>query len=300
MLTCAQIWSDSIAEYVGRLNQPWFAGDFEPLRRLLLHFVTQDPTRFVVAVAADEPARVVGFGSANLRGSVWFLGMLFVLPPFQGAGVGRVMLDAILPPLAERGPHGITLGTATDSVQPISNALYSLYGMVPRVPAFNLVGRPARRDALPGSPAGVRMHETAWADETAIAREATEIDVIDGALLGFAHPNDHAFLRSEGRRRFLARSESGQLLGYGYAAPSGRIGPIAAVDATLLAPVTAHMIRTVPAPGAYATWIPGSADELFVALLRAGLRIESFPALFLWDRPIADFSRYVPINLALL
>jgi hypothetical protein len=59
-------------------------------------------------------------------------------------------------------------------------------------------------------------------------------------------------------------------------------------------------METVRAPGAYATWIPGAADELFATLLRAGLRFESFPALVLWTRPFADFSRYVPINLALL
>ena len=89
-------------------------------------------------------------------------------------------------------------------------------------------------------------------------------------------------------------------MGYGYIAPSGRIGPIAALDARLLAPIAVDLIERVTPPGAYTTWVPGATDELFVTLLRAGMRFESFPALYLWDRPIADFSRYVPINLALL
>ena len=177
---------------------------------------------------------------------------------------------------------------------------------MPRLPVFNLVGRPDRPDALPAIPTGVRIHETTWSDAadttepTNPAAEARGIAAVDTATVGQAHPEDHAFLAAEGRRRFIARSERGEMLGYGYIAPSGRFGPIAAIDASLLAPIAAHLITTVRAPGAYATWIPGDADDLFVTLLRAGFRFESFPALLLWNRPIADFTRYVPINLALL
>jgi hypothetical protein len=35
-------------------------------------------------------------------------------------------------------------------------------------------------------------------------------------------------------------------------------------------------------------------------LLRAGFRIDSFPCLICWDRPVADFSRYIPISPGLL
>jgi ribosomal protein S18 acetylase RimI-like enzyme len=292
MLECAHVWSDSIEDYVRRLNQPWFAGDLEPLRRLLAHCLTTDPERFVVAVAGDAPDRIVGFGEATVRGDVWFLGMLFVLPKFQGAGVGRRLLEAILP-----AGEPVRLATATDSVQPISNALYPKYGMVPRLPLFNFVGRPDRPEAFGELPSGVTIVE--GVAETA-ERDDADIAAIDEAILGHARPADHAFLVSERRCRFLARSDQGDALGYGYIAPSGRFGPVAAVDPALLAPLVGQLVTSVRAPGAYASWIPGAAEDLFVALLRAGFRLESFPALFLWDRPIGDFSRYVPINLALI
>jgi GNAT superfamily N-acetyltransferase len=300
LLTCTQIWSSGIEDYVRRLNQPWFSGDAEPLRRLLAHFLATDPERFWVATAGNHgPGHgVVGFGSATLRDVTWFLGMLFVLPDFQGRRVGRGLLERVMPPPQER--EAVALGTATDSVQPISNALYSQYGMVPRLPVFNFVGRPERPDALPGLPAGVRITETDWTAEATGGSEQTAIAAIDAASLGYAHPQDHAFLQAEGRRRFIARSERGESLGYGYIAPSGRFGPIAAIEPPLLAPITAHLLTAVRPPGAYATWIPGAADELFVMLLRTGFRFESFPTLLLWNRPFADFSRYVPINLALL
>ncbi len=297
LVACTQIWSVAIEAYVRRLNQPWFAGDMEPLRRLLAHFLATDAERFWVAVDPATDERVVGFGSATLRGDSWFLGMLFVLPELQGRGMGRMLLERVMPSSGAGAPATHAMGTATDSVQPISNALYSQYGMVPRLPVFNFVGRPERPDALPPLPAGVRITEstpdTRAADTAAVA-------AIDATALGREHPQDHAFLETEGRRRFIARAERGAALGYGYIAPSGRFGPIAATEPALLAPLTGHLLATVRAAGAYASWIPGAADELFVSLLRSGFRFESFPALLLWNRPFADFSRYVPINLALM
>jgi hypothetical protein len=210
------------------------------------------------------------------------------------------MLEAILPPESDLRKGELALGTATDSVQPVSNALYVRYGMAPRVPIFNVVGRPRRLDGFPPMSPGITIAETVWTEQRAVANEAPGIDAIDVAVMDHPHPADHAFLRAEGRRRFVARSADGTVEGYGYIAPSGRFGPIAAREASLLAPIAGHLLGNVNPPGAYATWVPGTADELFRSLLRAGLRIEAFPALLLWDRPIGDFSRYVPINLALL
>ena len=54
--------------------------------------------------------RVVGFGSANVRGATWFLAMLFVDPAEQARGIGRRA------PGADDGwaPTGSLCGTATD------------------------------------------------------------------------------------------------------------------------------------------------------------------------------------------
>ena len=55
--------------------------------------------------------------------------MLFVSPHVQAAGVGRALLAQVMPEPAT----GMSMATATDSAQPISNALYSRYGIVPRI-----------------------------------------------------------------------------------------------------------------------------------------------------------------------
>ena len=54
-------------------------------------------------------------------------------------------------------PHGDTSAraTATDSAQPISNALYASYGLVPRMPFLNLIGLPERPEAFEPLPSGV-------------------------------------------------------------------------------------------------------------------------------------------------
>ena len=60
-------------------------------------------------------------------------------------------------------------------------------------------------------------------------------------------------------------------------------------------------VRPDSAPaGAFSAWVPGAAGAAVATLLAAGLRLEDFPALVCWDRPFADFERYVPITLAVL
>jgi hypothetical protein len=127
-----------------------------------------------------------------------------------------------------------------------------------------------------------------------------ELDDLDRDVAGFVHPQDHAYLRREGRLGWLLRDPSGALAGYGYVAPSGRISPIAVRDARLLAALTGHLLVAHEPPGASAVWVPGSSDGAFGTLLGAGLRLEGFPILFGWTRPFADFSRYLPISPGLL
>ena len=55
---------------------------------------------------------LVAFGSAVVRERIWYLSMLFVLPEFQGAGLGRGVLARLLPT-----DDGMARATATDSVR---------------------------------------------------------------------------------------------------------------------------------------------------------------------------------------
>jgi GNAT superfamily N-acetyltransferase len=305
--TCTEIWRESINDYTRRLNQPDLQAETGPLLRLYTHLQATDPERFVVAIQPDEAAGrarsdgIVAFAAALQRERLWFLSMCFVRPRIQAAGVGRRLLAEVGPrPTDATAGAPTARATATDSAQPISNALYASVGMVPRVPLLNLIGLPERPEAFGALPSGVSPIPF-----DVLAREdheklATTVDALDRDALGVAHPVDHAYLRRESRRGWLYRGPDGATLAYGYATEAGRIGPVASRDADLLAPILGHLSSAVEPRGAFAIWAPGTADRAVVAALQAGFRLEPFPILLCWDRPFADLSRYLPISPGLL
>jgi hypothetical protein len=296
LVACAGIWRDSINDYTRRLNQPDIPDDLAAILRLYGHLHATDPDGFVVAerTTDGDPPAVVAFASSVRREDLWFLSMLFVLPDVQAAGLGRGLLAKVMPP-----PGSAGLATCTDSVQPISNALYASLGIAPRMPLVRLVGL-AERDGLPPLPAGIRAVPFHALDGAASAHLDDEVTAIDRATAGFEHLADHALVRAEGRTGFLFVDGAGQTVGYGYASEAGRVGPVAVLSPELLAPVLGHLVTTVMPRGAFGIWVPGAAGETMTALLRAGFRIDGFPCLVCWDRPIVDFSRYVPISPGLL
>ena len=285
---CEAVYRAGLNSYLGPLGFPEIPAENPGLRRLHGHTMATDPDRFWLAARGDQ---VVAFGSAVVRGPVWFLSMLFVDPAEQARGLGRALVQRLLPDPA----HVPTLATATDSAQPISNGLYASLGIVPRLPLLNLVGRPREDHDLPPLPAGIRAEPMAGR-----ASEAAAIAALDRAVLGFEHPQEEAFLSSDGRMGFAFRDGTGSLLGYGYASEAGRIGPVAVAGQALLAPALGYLLTAVQPRGASSVWLPGAATDAVVAALRGGLRIESFPVLLCWNRQFADFTRYLPISPGLL
>lgn len=307
---CADIWRSSINDYIGRLGQVEIGSDTGPLIRLYAHLAATDPERFVVGTRARPETgeeQVVAFAAAVVRERLWYLSMLFVAPDIQAAGVGRALLARVMPEPEPTGDGagdaitGTSMATATDSAQPISNALYATYGIVPKLPLMNLIGLPDHPEAFGALPSGV----TAVGFEAVVSTDghealATAIDDLDRDTVGVAHPIDHRYLRSESRRGWLYRGPNGGPVGYGYATEAGRVGPIAVRDAELVAPIIGHLTRAVMPRGAFALWLPGSADRAVTAALKAGFRLDQFPVLLCWDRPFGDFSRYLPISPGLL
>jgi GNAT superfamily N-acetyltransferase len=305
---CARIWRESINDYGGRLNLPDVPDDLGPILRLYAHLRSTDPDGFVVAERSDAGGQraIDAFAIALRRDRLWFLSMLFVLPQAQGRGLGRALLGAVLPPDdADASPPGWR-ATATDSAQPISNGLYASLGMVPRIPLFRMVGLPDRAEAFPRLPDGIDVVPFGEIDQIdgsgglGSAALAAEVAALDREIVGVERAADHAFLVSEGRQGFLYHDGTGAAVGYGYTSESGRVGPIAVRDAALLDAVVGHLVTVVRPRGAFGVWVPGSAGPAVVSLLRAGFRFDGFPVLLCWDRPFADFSRYVPISPGLL
>jgi GNAT superfamily N-acetyltransferase len=301
LATCAAIWRVALNDYMGRLNLPEIPDDLAAIVRLYGHLQAFDPDGFVVAerVAPDGEPRIVAFVSGIRRDPLWFLSMLFVMPEAQGGGLAKALLRRVMP-----ADTSVALATCTDSAQPISNALYASLGMVPRIPLLRLVGLPDRANELPPLPAGVtplRFNAVADGSGDGLGPAALddEIAALDRATLGVEHRVDHEFIRAEGRIGFLYLGPDGRPLGYGYASEAGRVGPVAVDDPGLLTPVIGHLLMAIAPRGAFGIWLPGPGPAM-PALLRAGFRIDGFPVLICWNRPFADFSRYVPISPGLL
>lgn len=302
LAACADIWRVGIDDYYGRLNQPALPTENAAIVRLYAHLRSTDPERFVAAVVPDPDStggeRIVAFASAIMRDRLWFLSMLFVLPEAQGRGLGRALLAQVAP----TADAATFRATATDSVQPVSNALYASLGIVPRVPLFNLIGLPERPEVFGSLPSGltaVPFEELAGGSDhggDGHARLAGWVDALDAETLGATHPIDHRFLRLEGRRGWMYLGPAGEPVAYGYAGEAGRLGPVAARDEALVAPILGHLTGAVTPRGAFALWVPGTSDRALVASLQAGFRIEQFPVLLCWDRPFADLARYLPTS----
>jgi GNAT superfamily N-acetyltransferase len=317
--TCAAIWRESLNDYLGRLAQAEIPDDLAPILRLYAHLHATDPATFLVAEApapgghgptgerpAGERPPIDAFVVVVRRDTLWFLSMLFVRPAAQARGLGRALLAAAAPDGSDAtgsdaaGPRA----TATDTAQPISNGLYASLGMVPRIPLFRLVGLPVRDGAFDPLPAGV---EAVAFDDVGDAADglgrsalAAELDALDRDAAGFSRRVDHGFHAREGRIGFLFRDGDGRAVGYGYSSEAGRVGPIAVRDGSLLGPVVGHLVHAVRPRGAFGLWVPGTAGEAIVPLLRAGFRFDGFPVLLCWDRPFADFARYIPMSPGLL
>jgi ribosomal protein S18 acetylase RimI-like enzyme len=317
---CAAIWRTALNDYLVRLALEPIPDDLGPILRLYAHLLATDPESFLVAerVDGDCGRRVGAEGNAQLdafiavvrRDRLWYLSMLFVLPDAQARGLGRRLLDAVWgnESAGEDGGNAPARdgfrATATDSIQPISNALYASLGIVPRMPLFRFVGRADRPAALPPLPPGVDVaaFEEIRADGDGIGSSALagELNALDGEVLGFERAVDHAFLAREGRRGYLYCDRSGAALGYGYTSEAGRVGPVVVGDRDLLGPVVGHLVTAIQPRGAFGIWVPGAAEGAVVPLLHAGFRIDGFPTILCWDRPFADWSRAIPISPGLL
>jgi GNAT superfamily N-acetyltransferase len=198
------------------------------------------------SIVAEQEGALLGFGASWQRDEHWFLASLFVDERAQGRGVGPELLDAVWGAAARRR-------TITDSIQPISNALYGRRGLIPATPILRFTGRSQIADA--------ELQPT-----------GADVAAIDLAAYGFDRAADHAYWERHARRTTWPHA-------YSYAFPGGSIGPVAGIDAASAARALAAELAR--AEGEVRLQIPGSSRALVEVALGAGLRIDPVPGLLL-------------------
>ncbi|TAL10194.1 MAG: N-acetyltransferase [Chloroflexota bacterium] len=248
-----RVFSNAEGDLLRRHGFAWSDPPLDAVAPTLGHLLDHDPGRCFVAETGGE---IVGFTAAFVRGDRWFLAALFVDPATQGRGIGRTLFG-----LAFEGAPRRRI-TITDSIQPVSNALYGRHGLLPATPMLGFVGTGVQPAAVAG------LENVTVADETLAA--------LDEQAYGFDRAADHMFWARQALR--TAWSREGQPVAVSYAWPSGRIGPILGLDGASAADALRMELRANPTG-----WIeiPGTSWALVEAALAARMRLDAPPGLLL-------------------
>lgn len=241
-------------------------------------------------LVAEGDGGISGFGSAFTRSSVTYLGQLFIHPGRQSGGVGRALLQTLMP---DDGLSRVTV--ASSDARAIS--LYVRHGMIPLWPMFDV-------HASATSLRGLVSHSV---DVVQADADDPEIVRADAAIGGRVRPEDHDFWVQHRAGLPLWFERAGKRIGYGYlqvlsrsaTADPGtaniRIGPLGAYDPSdslgcLLAAVRlsrehgSTLRILVPGPHPALRW-------LFDMGFHIGDQETFFTSI---EPPIMDSRRYIP------
>jgi GNAT superfamily N-acetyltransferase len=251
---------------------------------------------------AIEDGRPIGFSVGYVRGELWFLSDLFVLPEAQGKGVGAELLNRCLRGGLERGARIRAVASSNDNS---ARVLYIRAGMAPRFPLMTLQGPARALIDLPAAIAKVRQVEPSKAS-------IRKLGDLDEMIWGHRRAAEHRFWLDEYKFTCLAIvDKSGAMLGYAYYSTaasrppwdcvSRRIGPAAArtprVQLSLLRAIGDAFGRD--ADDRVEVQIPGINMSALTVLLGAGFRIDHV-GQFMSSRSFGKFDRYVPSGGTLL
>lgn len=195
-----EIMQTALAEVARRLGEE--AKPLDPTRRdrtvaVLRHFIATDPEGCWVAFQGEE---MVGMATAIRRGGLWGLGLLFILPQAQGAGIGRALLDA-----CARYAEGRECKMIMTSTDPKATRTYAAHGLDVH-PAMIATGMVDVSRLLPAQ--GVRAGSQS---------DLPLVDEVDVAVRGGSRAIDVEFLLAQGATLSVIDETSGR--GYAVQAP---------------------------------------------------------------------------------
>jgi GNAT superfamily N-acetyltransferase len=243
----------------------------------------EEPDGFFVA---EDAGRVVGAAFSWVRGTSWFLSHLFILPEYQGQGIGKGLLKRTLEYCTKAGAtHRAVI---TMAFNPASIAIYLGNGMYPieniylmRASNISKGEDIERNDAVSYE----RIEPAFW--------RSGDLSHIDMEVLGMSRMRHHQyFLQDRDAPCYLFRHSS-QVVAYGYLWPDGRIGPVAALNEApydvILKTIIGLARKSCPV---LTMMVPGSNRVAMEVAIAHGFSI-ILPYLILTSQPFGAWDRYL-------
>jgi len=284
----SRIITAALNDLEAKQGRPPLSASADHAAPTLLHVIETDGERFILACDHERP---VGFGAGLVRGAFSYCAGLFVLPEWQGQGLGRRLFEAALEGLPVVG--GVTALTS-NAANPISNGLYARHGIYPQHALLVLCGPSA---AVGGSPSGHARRLDAEPIEVA---HLDELRGIDGVVLGFDRTPDHLWFMSRPEHPGWLFRRRGRAIGYAYLGGdgtegAGSVGPIATLHSRDQAAVLRFVVAELSARGQEQATVvvPGPNLVAQRVLWEAGFAFEEATGLLCASRPFARFDRYV-------
>lgn len=224
---------------------------------------------------AESGGKAVGYARSILRAGVWELTEFFVLPQRQSAGVGRDLLQRVLP--GEEVRHKVIIATPDVRAQ----ARYLKLGVYPRFPLTYFSREP--EDVT-------EKTDLAFVEATPTPATLSALRKIDRQTVGHDHDEDHVWLLAEREGYLYVRG--GDVVGYGYTGQSS--GPFALLDEADFPAVLAHAESLAARHGRkFGVEAPLINRAAITYLLSRGYQMDSFFAFFMSEAPFGQFERYL-------
>jgi GNAT superfamily N-acetyltransferase len=275
------VFLPAIKDLAIRLGNPWEVEPEDLWTRMepMYQFLAAHAAEWWVAEDAAT-GQLIGHARSIERGGLFELSEFFVLPARQSAGVGAELLKRTFP----EGRGEVRAIIATPDMR--AQARYYRAGTAARFPILSLNGAP-----------GTAVGDGA-ADRTMEAQRATEDDVaalaeLERSVLGFDRGDEFRWLLEQ-REGYLYR-RSGRIVGSGFLANRGGVGPVSATEPSDTPGILDHLERRAAELeiAEMSFDVPGPNEAGIRHLLDRGFRLDQFLTLLMSNRPFGQFDRFI-------
>ena len=236
---------------------------------------------------AEDRGKIIGLSTSWVRGSLWFLADLFILPSHQGRGVGRSLIERTLG--SWRDTKILNRALITFAYNPTSISLYMRFKMYSREPLYfaGATSATLRKNLKP--PSKMKYEGVSNLNEI-----TTDLKRIDMDALGFPLEWHHEYFLEVQRAKCFVFTKGGRAEGYVYVRKDGRVGPLAVTSRLSLEDVmnTAISLAAEQDAARVLLLFTGSSIQQVSAALKCGLLIIS-PMLFMSTKPVGKWANYV-------